>query len=301
MGDNLPLFTVVISTYNRKHVLPRAISSVLGQTCGDFELIVIDNGSTDGTESAVSDIKDPRIKYIRNPEPTSSCDGPRNMGIEMAKGSYIAFLDDDDIWYPQRLEKVKEAFDSDPGVSAICHNENRNYKGKVDKVLEYGPWSEDLHERLLYDGNCMSSCGTTVRAEVLRALNGFDTRREYAAAGDYEFWIRMTASGAKVGFIKEPLGEFGFTGVNWSLRDAAFQSRVAAIVRDHILMQEKKNIYGVSERGAARLSKLYAIAARSFFRAGRPLPALAYSLKALFLVLIRPNLVIRMLSRGKER
>jgi len=298
-GVGLPLFTVVISTYNRKHVLPRAISSVLGQTLGDFELIIIDNGSTDGTEAVVGAIKDPRIKYVRNPEPTTSCDGPRNMGIGMAKGEYIAFLDDDDIWYPQRLEKVKEAFERDPGLSAVCHNENRNYKGKVDRVLEYGPWSEDLRDRLLYDGNCMSSCGTTVRAEVLRALNGFDTRREYAAAGDYELWIRMAASGAKVGFIKEPLGEFGFTGVNWSVRDAAFQSRVAALVRDHILLHEKKNIYGISERGAARLAKLYAIAAKSFFRAGRPLPALQYSLKALFLVLIRPGIIMRALN-GKK-
>ncbi len=296
----MPLFTVVISTYNRKHVLPRAISSVLGQTFGDFELIVIDNGSTDGTESAVGAIKDPRIKYVRNPEPTSSCDGPRNMGIGMAKGRYIAFLDDDDIWYPQRLEKVGKAFEDNPDASAVCHNENRNYMGKVDKVIEYGPWSEDLHERLLYNGNCMSSCGTTVRAETLRALKGFDTRREYAAAGDYEFWIRMAASGAKVCFIKEPLGEFGFTGVNWSVRDAAFQSRVAALVRDHILLHEKKNIFGISERGAARLSKLYAIAAKSFFKAGKPLPALIYSFKALFFVLIRPNLVIRILPKGKS-
>jgi len=297
----LPLFTVVISTYNRKHVLPRAISSVLGQTCGDFELIVIDNGSTDGTEAAVSAIKDPRIKYIRNPEPTSSCDGPRNMGIEMAKGSYIAFLDDDDIWYPQRLEKVKEAFDSDPGVSAVCHNENRNYKGKVDKVLEYGPWSDDIYERLLYDGNCLSSCATTVKKGVFDRLGGFDLRQEYAAAADYDFWLRMTGNGAKVCFIKEPLGEFGYTGKNWSSADPAFQSRIAALIRDHIVNHENKPVSGISDKGMLRLIKLYIIASKSFLSAFRITDALKYLMMASQLTVKRPHLIVKLPSGGGRK
>src|SRR3989338_11247573 len=106
-----PLFTVVMATYNREDMLPRAVASVLNQTFADFELLVIDNGSTDGTESVVRDIKDGRVSYVRNNKPTSSCDGPRNLGITMAKGLYTAFLDDDDIWYPPRLGKVKSAFE----------------------------------------------------------------------------------------------------------------------------------------------------------------------------------------------
>jgi glycosyltransferase involved in cell wall biosynthesis len=292
----MPIFTVIISTYNRKHVLPRAISSVIGQTFGDFELIVIDNGSTDGTEAAVSAIRDPRIKYVRNPEPTTSCDGPRNMGIGMAKSGYIAFLDDDDIWYPQRLAKVKDAFERDPDVSAVCHNENRNYKGKVDKVLEYGPWSADIYERLLYDGNCLSSCATTVKKDVFGRLGGFDLRDEYAAAADYDFWLRMTGSGAKICFIEEPLGEFGYTGKNWSSADPAFQSRIAALIRDHIVRFENKPVDRISDRGMLRLIKLYLIASKSFFSAFRIADALKYLSMASWLAVKRPHLIIRMLS-----
>lgn len=279
--DRSPLFTVVISTYNREDMLPRAISSVLNQTLGDFELLIVDNGSTDGTGAVVGALKDPRIRYVKNPEPTSSCDGPRNMGIEMARGRYVAFLDDDDIWYPERLEKVKKGFDDNPGVLAVCHYENRNNRGKIDKVFEYGPWSEDILERLLYEGNCLSSCATTIKADVLRRLKGFDTRKEYAAAGDYDFWIRMIADGVKVYFIREPLGEFNVTGGNWSVKDAAFQFRVATLVKDHILAYEKKGLSGISKRGAARLFKLYAIAGKSFLKAGRPIPSLGSFLRAL--------------------
>jgi glycosyltransferase involved in cell wall biosynthesis len=297
----LPLFTVVISTYNRKHVLPRAISSVLVQTFRDFELIIIDNGSTDGTEAVVGAIKDPRIKYVRNPEPTTSCDGPRNMGIGMAKGEYIAFLDDDDIWYPQRLEKVKDAFERDPDASAVCHNENRSYKGKVDKILEYGPWSDDIYERLLYDGNCLSSCATTVRKGVFDRLGDFDLRKEYAAAADYDFWLRMAGSGAKICFIKEPLGEFGYTGKNWSSADPAFQSRIAALIRDHIVKYENKTAGRISDRGMLRLVKLYLIASKSYFSAMRITDAFKYLLMASWLAVKRPRLIVKLPLKGGSK
>jgi glycosyltransferase involved in cell wall biosynthesis len=113
-----PLFSVIITTYNRRELLPRAMASVLEQRCGDLELLVIDNGSTDGTREAVEAIGDPRVRYVRNPRPTGSCDGPRNHGLALARGRYTAFLDDDDAWYPEKLEKVKAAFEADPRADA---------------------------------------------------------------------------------------------------------------------------------------------------------------------------------------
>ena len=263
-----PLVTVIISTFNRKDVLPRAIESVLNQTFPDFELLVIDNGSTDGTEAVVKRIVDRRLKYIRNPEPTDSCDGPRNLGINSAKGSLIAFLDDDDIWYPVRLEKVKKAFDENPDVSAVCHNENKNVNGKITETFRYGPWSEDMYQRLLYEGNCLSSCGTTVKRDLLIRLEGFDLRKEFCKAGDYDLWIRMTKIGAKVYFIAEPLGEFFLTGYNWSTRDATFRGKIANLVEMHILQYENKPLPEISKKGMRRLFKLNAIAGKRYTKAG---------------------------------
>lgn len=282
-----PLFTVVISTYNRRHLLPRAVSSVLGQTLGDFELLVIDNGSTDGTPSVMEKFGDPRVKFIVNPRPTGSCDGPRNMGISMARGRYVAFLDDDDIWYPERLEKVKKAFEEHSDAGAVCHNEYFDHKGKGKRLLKYGPWSPDLHDRLLYEGNCLSSCATTVKAEIARRLGGFDLRKEFSAAADYDFWLRMTEAGVKVFFIDEPLGEFGFTGKNLSRSDPFFQSRIASLVKYHILKTEKKPFLRLSTRGLTKIFRLYLSAAKAFARGGRPIGAAAYLGRAALLALIR--------------
>lgn len=284
-GPGDPVFTVIISTYNRREMFPKAVESVLSQTFGDFELLVIDNGSTDGTPAEMEKIRDPRVKFIVNPEPTGSCDGPRNMGMAMARGRYIAFLDDDDIWYPERLEKVLKAFEGHPDVGAVCHNEYFNYKGREKRLLRWGPWSEDLHERLLYEGNRLSSCATTVKRDLARRLGGFDLRTEFSAAADYDFWLRMTEAGTEVFFIDEPLGEFGFTGLNWSRADCAFQSRIAHLVKYHIMKTEGKPLFGLSTRGLKRISRLYLSAARAFLRGGKILSAAAYLGRAAAIVL----------------
>ncbi|MFH0771902.1 MAG: glycosyltransferase [Candidatus Omnitrophota bacterium] len=296
---NGPRFTVIIATYNREDLLPRAISSVLGQTFKDFELLVIDNGSTDGTRAAVEAIKDPRLKYILNPQPTASCDAPRNLGIKLAKGSLIAFLDDDDIWYPQRLEKVNKAFEENPDVAAVCHNEFRNISGRRSELLVYGPWGQDMHERLLYDKNCLSSCATTIKTGLLNELGGFDLRKEFGAAADYDFWLRMTAKGAKTHFIEEPLGEFNFTGKNWSVADTAFQSRVAFLIKTHILNYEKRPLLLISTKGMRRLFKLYFIAGRFFLRARKYKDALKCFSQAALFIIMRPILLGRLFSEAR--
>lgn len=289
-----PTFTVIISTYNRAGILPNAIRSVLGQTYGDFECLVIDNGSTDATAEAVKGFKDGRIRYIRNPKPTRSCDGPRNMGIEMARAPLVAFLDDDDIWYPERLAKVKHAFDEHPDIAAVCHHEARRVNGRIDQVLVCGPWSSDMHERLLYERNCLSSCATTVRTEILRTLGGFDLRDEVIATSDYDLWIRMASRGYKVHFIDEPLGEFTVTGKNWSVVNPAFESKVALLVKNHLSAYEKKPLLLLSTKGLQRLLKLYLIAARAFARGRKPLEASAWFFRACLIIAARPSLVGRL-------
>lgn len=97
------VFSVVLATYNNRDLLPRAIQSALNQTFRDFELLVIDDGSTDDTRFVVEGIKDPRVRYVLNTVPSTSCDPPRNLGIQMAHGALITFLDEDDLWYPQCL------------------------------------------------------------------------------------------------------------------------------------------------------------------------------------------------------
>lgn len=244
-----PLFTVILATYNNRDLLPRAVQSALNQTFPDFELLVIDDGSTDDTRFVVERIKDPRIKYALNTAPSTSCDPPRNLGIQMARGAFVSFLDEDDLWYPRRLEKVKKAFDEHPEVSAVCHSENRRLNGRLTGVNRYGPWTDNFYEILIYERNCLSPVATTIKADLLRELNGFVLRKEFVGAADYDLWLRMAGKKAKIHFIEEPLGEFSVTGNNLSTVDPAFESKVAFLLREHILNYEQKPIFGFQKEG----------------------------------------------------
>jgi glycosyltransferase involved in cell wall biosynthesis len=100
----VPLISVVVPTYNRAHLIPRALSSALGQSHREIELIVVDDGSTDGTAELLARPSDPRIRYIQH-EVRRNAAAARNTGIRAASGSFVAFLDSDDEWLPTHLER----------------------------------------------------------------------------------------------------------------------------------------------------------------------------------------------------
>jgi glycosyltransferase involved in cell wall biosynthesis len=104
MPEPQPLVSVVIPTRNRASLLARAVSSVLGQSWRNLELIVVDDGSTDDTAAVLASFSDPRLRVLRR-EGGSSAAAARNAGIALARGDYLAFNDDDDIWLPHKLEK----------------------------------------------------------------------------------------------------------------------------------------------------------------------------------------------------
>jgi glycosyltransferase involved in cell wall biosynthesis len=100
----VPTFSVVICTYNRAAVLPRAIDAVLAQTFGDFELVVVDDGSTDATADVVASVPDPRVRYVH--QANTGLGGARNVGVDNSSGDYVVFLDDDDVALPGWLQSL---------------------------------------------------------------------------------------------------------------------------------------------------------------------------------------------------
>src|SRR4051812_19294567 len=110
-----PRVSVVTPTHDRAHLLPQAVDSVLGQTAGDLELIVIDDGSTDGTLDVLGQYDDPRLKVIAIPH--SGIPGHvRNVGLQEAQGEFVAFLDSDDIWLPEKIERQLAVLGERPEV-----------------------------------------------------------------------------------------------------------------------------------------------------------------------------------------
>lgn len=113
-----PKVSVIIPSYNRAHFVGEAIQSILDQTFPDFEVIVVDDGSTDNTKDVVTSFKDPRVKYTF--QENRGIAAARNTGIKATSGEYVAFLDSDDLWLPQHLELKVRLLDSRPEVALVC-------------------------------------------------------------------------------------------------------------------------------------------------------------------------------------
>ncbi|MCK4529078.1 glycosyltransferase, partial [candidate division WOR-3 bacterium] len=134
MRDEKPKVSVIIPTYNRVHLIGRAIQSVLEQSYQDFEIIVVDDASTDNTGEVVRSLKDERIRYIRH-EKNKGAAAARNTGIKVARGEYIAFQDSDDEWLPEKLEKQMKAFDNAPPEVGVVYTDMQRIN--EDGGIEY--------------------------------------------------------------------------------------------------------------------------------------------------------------------
>jgi len=202
----MPKVSVIIPTYNREKALGRAIDSVLEQTCGDFEIIVVDDGSTDGTREVVGAYRE-RVRYIYQENEGPSC--ARNRGIEASKAKYIAFLDSDDYYARENLlEKVN--FLEANSESGWVYSDGQYVDesgGFLERVSDRHNFSRrrvegDIFEELLYYRNFITTPTVVVRREVLERTGGFDER--LSAQEDYELWLRIAVK-YPIHYIDKPL------------------------------------------------------------------------------------------------
>lgn len=180
--------SVILPSYNRDHLLDRAISSVTAQTFSDFELIIVDDASTDETCAIVQAYADERIRYLRS-EQRRGAAAARNLGINAASGEFIAFLDSDDEWLPEKLQLQVEAFDGLADDVAVVYSA-RQQSGAPDPT-DREKLSGDILERLLV-GNFIGTGQVLVRSECLRTVGGFDEL--LPSAHDWDLWIRLSES-----------------------------------------------------------------------------------------------------------
>ncbi len=208
-----PLFTVVIPTYNQADYLKEAIDSVLAQSFAEFEIIVVNNHSTDNTRGVIEEFHDPRIKAIDFSNEGVIGAG-RNVGIRAAKGDYVCFLDSDDTWYPEKLAEVAQVIQEDPEIGLICHNQDMVRDGVVEQQTNYGPPSDytgKIYDYVLGASNGPSTSATTVSRSVLEDVSGFSEDRAFITVEDYELWLRL-AKVCRFHFIDSVLGTHMFHG-----------------------------------------------------------------------------------------
>ena len=172
-----PKVSVIITTYNRADMLPRAVDSVLAQTFTDYEIIIVDDCSTDHTRDVIAKFDDPRVRSLRH-EVNKRQAAAINTGIADARGEYIAFLDDDDEWLPAKLERQTALLDSSPPNVGLVYGWLDEVNGSTGRVTpSYRNTIEgDVFDNLLALEIPSPTSTLLVRASVARDVNGFDER-----------------------------------------------------------------------------------------------------------------------------
>lgn len=180
------MISVILPTYNRRELLLRAIDSVLCQTHDDLEVIVVDDASTDGTQSAVLDLQDERIRYVRLTENAGAC-AARNRGLDMARGEYIAFQDSDDVFHADKLEKQLEYL-RETGADVVACAFNRVRWDGVQEVFPPHAENRELpYQELLLENLCSTQC-ILARREVFEAIR-FD--EQLPRLQDWDVMLRI--------------------------------------------------------------------------------------------------------------
>jgi teichuronic acid biosynthesis glycosyltransferase TuaG len=268
-----PTFSVVIPTHQSRDLVVVAIRSVLAQTDPDFEIIVIDNGSTDGTDAAVEAMGDSRITYRWQEDSGLPADS-RNKGIDAASGEWVAFLDADDTWRPEKLDRVCAVLVADPGIDAVCHDvEIVDATGARTGERAYRLDDRPIWEQLFYRGNFLSTSAMTVRTEVLRSAGGFDTRADYFTVEDYDLWLRLAENGARFTVVPETLGSYLVHPGGASNRLVRHYDALMRVFDDHAVRAALRGALD-SEAALARRRRSRLAEARDLARRGSVVEAL---------------------------
>ena len=192
------MISVIVPTYNRAQQLPRALASILCQSCSPKEIIVVDDGSTDET-SALMTSEYPEIVFIQ--QQNTGVSSARNVGIKRASGDWIAFLDSDDEWLPEKLEIQMKALYENP-EKKICHTNEiwiRNGKrvNPKKKHEKFGGW---IFQKCL-PLCCISPSSVIIHKSIFKEIGLFDY--SLPVCEDYDLWLRITARNPVL-YIEEP-------------------------------------------------------------------------------------------------
>ena len=198
-----PTVSVIIPTYNRAYLIGRSITSILSQTYKHFEIIVVDDASQDNTEEIVEAFDDPRISFIRHDENSGGA-AARNTGIRAVQGEYVAFLDSDDEWLPEKLElqiNKLRLLPEDYGLvytPILVVDAGLKFTRRADFVCHRGDVSKQLA-----GGWCPSiTSSVLMRTAHVKRIGGFDER--FPSFQDYDFWMSLSVN-CKFDYVNEYL------------------------------------------------------------------------------------------------
>ena len=229
--------SVIIPTYNRAELLERAVKSVQKQTYKNWEIIVVDDGSTDNTEDIINKINDARIKYIKN-EKNLGAAASRNRGVELAKYDYVAFQDSDDVWRIDKLEKQMKYLHQNTDYDMVYCSFLKHYGNGGSLVVpnnQIGEREGNMYATLLVN-NVIGTPTVLMKRVVFLECGGFDT--ELRAIEDWDFAVRV-ARNSQIGFVSEILVDAYETQGSISYDGAAYyKARCKMLAKNGVYLQE---------------------------------------------------------------
>ena len=198
------MVSVIIPSFERFDLLLRAIDSVYNQTYKDFEIIVVDDFSSDSRYLSL--LNDNRIKYLRLNKRIGKPGAVRNLGIDLSNGEWVAFLDDDDYWHPNKLEEQSKFFENYDFVScdAVCCGKRYSKEMFIEYWNMANPNNENkIDFNILTRHNILITSSVCVKKEIIKKVNFFDETRRHGE--DYLTWLNILKLGTCCYFLDSPL------------------------------------------------------------------------------------------------
>jgi len=235
-----PYVSVVIPAYNAATVIAEALASVAAQSFTDYEVIVVNDGSTDETELVVKEVCDrKRLAAQVVSQPNGGVARARNTGIRRSRGRYVAFLDADDTWYPAKLERAKAFFETHPEVDLLSHHLMIVRDDHPVRVTRTGPYTR--FEDLLYRRNKVWTSAVVVNAAKLKAGELFSERRDFAGVEDYELWLRLSKV-MTFGYLDEVQGTYRISADGFMQNIESHTKHVLNVLEHHFASEPGRSI-----------------------------------------------------------
>lgn len=260
-------FSVVIPLYNGAQFIEKTLDHVLSQSHKNYEIVLINDESPDNVGDIVKEYiaKHQDVNFIYLEQKNKGLGGARNTAIKHATGDIIAILDQDDIWYPDKLNKVAEVYQQYPEITVVCHNQYIRKNGKITGKMPIGPGSDNMHHQLLFKGNCLSTSATTFKKEIVEKIGYFSEDVDNLHfVEDYEFWLRSALYGYKFYFIPDFLGEYLIHGDSFTNYKMTCKGNIY-VIDMHYKLMKKKHLLDYIRFKKRKAESLFIAAYISFF------------------------------------
>jgi glycosyltransferase involved in cell wall biosynthesis len=247
-----PVFTVVIPTYNREKLLKAALQSVINQTFPNWEAIVVDNFSTDDTDSMVNAFNDVRIKIVKV-KFLGSVAASRNLAVNLARGKWIAFLDSDDFWDCGKLQTVNKSLDDS---SDLLYHYVEIISEDLQKIRVHKSrrLRTPIYKDLLLGGNPLVTSSVVMRRNLYLDIGGMCEEPKLLGMEDYEMWLRVARTSERFTLIPKQLGSYRIHADSLSKKNnyvrlfTLFENHISSLAPNERYRLQSLYLYGETRR-----------------------------------------------------